>query len=386
MRRTKSFNTAVDCKDKRIIIYGAGRYGKLAYYGLKALGCKPYAFVDRSREKKEFLGLEVFEPSSLYQYADDVILIASYNYFYEMLADAQQKGCKYIYDIYDMLQADYDDSCLDEYTKDEKNNIEKYGRLIEDSDGDGLIITHLELVVTECCSLKCRDCANLIQYYDSPENMELGQLTETFDRFLECIDRLLELRILGGEPFVYRDLAYIIEKYSKCKKIDSITIYTNSTIVPNADILNSLKRDNVIVHMSDYGVVSKKVEELAATLKENGVKFYVHKYEEWYDVGCPIYHDYSEDKIKNLFDKCFMSKCYTFYRGKFFLCPRSAHGEQLGYFENNNEFVDFNSSSDTNINRVKIENVIKDVEYLTACKYCNGSIEEMKKVEAAIQR
>ena len=31
----------------------------------------------------------------------------------------------------------------------------------------------MDVVITERCSLKCKDCANLMQYYEKPQNSDL---------------------------------------------------------------------------------------------------------------------------------------------------------------------------------------------------------------------
>ena len=45
MRLTKSFKKE-KYKGQRNLIYGAGFYGELAYYDLKALSLEAYAFID----------------------------------------------------------------------------------------------------------------------------------------------------------------------------------------------------------------------------------------------------------------------------------------------------------------------------------------------------
>ena len=62
-------------------------------------------------------------------------------------------------------------------------------------------IPHLDLVITECCSLKCRDCSNLMQYYQKPENLKTESIIQDLTNLLQCV-RVGELNILGGETFV----------------------------------------------------------------------------------------------------------------------------------------------------------------------------------------
>lgn len=386
MRVTISFDKTYYDKTKKIIIYGAGRYGELAYWGLKALGLRPDFFVDENRAGQEFLGCMVKRTEELRACLNDIVLVASYNYFFEMVSNLQSMGFDEIYDILGLIRLEYDEKVLSEYLSDEKNNWKKYANLVENTDLDKLIINHCELVVTECCTLKCRDCANLMQYYEHPVNLDIGDTIRYFNRFLDSVDMLLELRILGGEPFIVKDLDRIIDEYVGAGKIKRIVIYSNSTIIPSERVLKSLKKEKISIHMSDYGDVCKKVYELEKIYTENGIEHYIHKYDKWSDLGNIDHRDYTDKEMSDVFRNCMMAKCYTFYRGRLFVCPRSAHGERLGCFKNGeDEFVDFRGKSDINSKRLELKELINRRKYITACNYCNGSLVKSKIIPAAVQ-
>ncbi len=241
MRVTKSFKK-LDLRDnQKILIYGAGRYGELTLHGLKALQLEPLCYVDEKLAGETFCGYDVISPQQLHNYVNDIVLVASYNYFSEMVSNLQAIGFEEIYDVLELIKMEYDESVLSEYLLDEKHNWHKYAGVIENIDVNKLIINHCELVVTECCSLKCKDCANLMQYYKYPSNLDLEEIFACFNRFLDTIDMLLDLRILGGEPFLRKDLDLLINAYSDNDKIKRITVYTNSTIVPPQKVIESLK-------------------------------------------------------------------------------------------------------------------------------------------------
>jgi organic radical activating enzyme len=387
MRVTKSFTLKDLNSGQKIIIYGAGRYGELALRGLQYLKLQPMFFADRFLAGEERLGIKVIEPSELQNYKDDVILIASYNHFYEMLSFLQDNGNLYYYDILELLKLNYDECILSEYLLDEKRNWQKYEKVIETVVKKGLIIPHCEIVITECCTLKCRDCSDLMQYYTHPENLDINEIIRTFGNFLDSIDGLSELRILGGEPFICKDIYKVIETFQHSEKVKRITIYTNSTIVPSDEVIESLKNDKVSVHMSNYGRICSKLEKLRSIFIQEKINFYVHDYEKWYEIGNLEKRNYSSDIRDMIYQNCMQGKCHTFYRGKFYLCPRSAHGEHLKIFKNGkNEVVDFTDNEiDINKKRKELYILLEKKESLTACDYCNGLNANSKMVEAAIQ-
>ena len=84
-----------------------------------------------------------------------------------------------------------------------------------------------------------------MQYYERPQNSEINVLLKSIERFMECIDNLDEFRVLGGDPFMNKELYKIINKlvtYEKCKKI---VVYTNAKIVPKSPIEHPSKHQNV---------------------------------------------------------------------------------------------------------------------------------------------
>ena len=382
MSKIKSFEKSDLKRDQKVLIYGAGRYGELAYWGLKQLGIDVNFFIDEYRAGDEMLGIPVISPIEMTEYTNDIILLASYNYFAEMYYLAKESGAKYIYDILNLLVMEYDESVLSEYLQDEKHNYMKYKNVVENMLQNKLVINHCEIVLTECCSLKC----NLMQYYKKPEHLDIDEIISSFNNFLDSVDMLLDLRLLGGEPFIYPHLDRIVNEYKNNDKIRRIAIYTNSTIVPSENVLDALRNVKTVVHMSDYGNASRKIGLLEEKFNEAGIEYYIHRYEKWKNIGNVCKRDYNAATLKNIYQTCVMGKCYTLYRGKFYLCPRAAHGERLGFFSNPaDEFVDFNGTINVSEKRKELQELVARNTYITACNYCNGSSLKSESIPAAIQ-
>ena len=385
MRSIRAFRADELKNGQNIIIYGAGRYGELALRGLESIGLAPVFFIDADTSRDEYLGYDIHSPEDAKEYKNDVFLVASLNYYNEIIDYLQSNGISNIYNIMYLLVLEYDESILSEYAKDEKHCVEKYKNTVEYANSDKLILNHCEVVLTEKCTLRCRDCANLMQYYSCPENIPLSVVMDSLNSLIDVVDAVLDVRLIGGEPFVYREIHQVIDYLCASDKVKRVSIYTNSTLIPDDIVIHSLKRPKVFVHMSDYGKVSRKKDELVRVFRKNSINFYLHDYEEWYDVGSLEKRSYSVDQAQELFNRCIMSKCYTLYRGKLYLCPRAAHGERLGIFHNEtSEYVDVMDGG-TNTIRNKIENLMNRQASLTACYFCNGSNSNSRTIPAGIQ-
>lgn len=183
MKLTRSFEFKDWKNGDIIIIYGAGRYGEIAFHGLEAMGLHADYFADRNVTEVERLGIPIISPDEIVKYENAIVLIASLNYFYEMLSFLQGIGKDEAYDILNLLKVDIDDGLLSEYALDEKNNYRKYFNVVNNNGLDELIMGHCEIVLTERCTLRCKDCANLIQYYKNHVILIVIQLYKALINF-----------------------------------------------------------------------------------------------------------------------------------------------------------------------------------------------------------
>lgn len=386
MRQTESFRKDKINSNQKILIYGAAVYGEIALRGLEILGLKPEGFIDREHIGEKYLGFSIISPNELAYYKDAVIIIASLNYFGEILEYLKSLNIKQCYDMEDIMHLDYSHSGLSEYALEEVQHYDKYLTTIENCETNALVINHCEIVVTEKCTLCCQDCANLMQYYKNPENIEITDIIRDFNRFLQTIDVLCELRILGGEPFICKELGGLIREYARCEKIKKITIYTNATLIPNQNTIEALMDEKVAVHLSNYGTYSRKIKQLEKIFSDNHIIFYTHRYEKWRNFGGLEKRNYTREQLVKVYQTCFTGKCYTFYRGKLYLCPRAAHGEQLGFFQNRkSEYIDFSDECSLSDKRKELIDLLSNNRTLIACDFCNGESVYSEEIDAAVQ-
>lgn len=91
------------------------------------------------------------------------------------------------------------------------------------------------------------------------------------------VDIVREFVLIGGEPFLYKELSeiisYIGEKYRD--KISIFSIVTNGTIIPTQEVLGLCQKHNVLVRISDYSETLEWVKErnmqLIDKLRQNKV-------------------------------------------------------------------------------------------------------------------
>lgn len=239
-------------------------------------------------------------------------------------------------------------------------------------------ILHMDLVITECCSLKCRDCSNMMQYYGKPEQLKSEDVLRDLKRLLESV-HIGELKILGGEPFVNPSvLAEVIRFLSKeqGKGVDTINIITNGTIIPDQECIDAIKNNpKAIVTLSDYNELSQHLNEIIDICKKNNIRCLTEEdtvY--WVDFGDPHKKDEPPSFVRKQYHYCYNRKnCNTLYRGKLYACPRQAHGIRLGLFPDVKEdYIDLYSPEDKSAEdlRREIIDMVRRNEPVDACSYC----------------
>lgn len=375
-----------DCVEyqKKIIIYGASVYGELALRGLEYLGLEPFCYADRALYGKDYFGYPVLQPCELIKYRGDCILIASADFYYEILNYLESLDCENIYDISYLLEQPLDINILSNRAKEMYDAKANYFHAIKATD---LTIVHMGFCVTERCSLKCKDCSFLMQYYKHPQNIDLDYYKPALDRFLNIVDFISEFRIYGGEPFMNPEMYKILEYYSDCEKINTLSIYTNGTIIPDRHTLECMKNKKVKVHISDYEHNMDKVEKLVEVLQKEKIIYFIRKYDMWQQAGNLEERGHSLEKIVEIYDKCFATNCYSFLKGKFYVCPRAAHAVNLGAVpEVFSDMVDF---MNTTLSDEELGNQLSDLIHkrkaIDACRYCDGLDNHSVGVKPAIQ-
>ena len=101
-------------------------------------------------------------------------------------------------------------------------------------------------MLTEKCSLKCKDCSNLMQYYAKPIDEDYDILIHSLDKFMKNVDFVNEVRLIGGEPLMYKKIDQVMEKILTYNNYEKIFVYTNGTIVPKGNRLEVFKRIKII--------------------------------------------------------------------------------------------------------------------------------------------
>ena len=243
---------------------------------------------------------------------------------------------------------------------------------------------YLEIPLTTKCSLLCKHCSNLIPCYKRRKDYDSKILLKSIKTFLECINNIVYVRLLGGEPFLSDNLYCILKYLVKNDKIQIIEIVTNGTVVPNdKKIIKLLKNKYVRISISDYPNVDKT--NLINFLVKHHINYRIDTMNYWMDYGKPFKRNKSVTQLKKQFSRC-NNVCKSLVNGQLHLCPRSSHGTDLKILKNNeSDYVDLLDKSFTIEEKREKINALFRKKYINACDYCDFGTKESNKIPVAEQ-
>lgn len=245
---------------------------------------------------------------------------------------------------------------------------------------DRLFLRSLDLVITEKCSLKCKDCSNLMQYYVSPVNVAFDELKRDFDQLLERVDHIYEIRLIGGEPFMNKEIYRILRYIVNHPKISLVVIYSNAMIPIKNSEADIIQHPKVLFSLTDYGELAQHTPRIAKELESLGATYRLHPPEQWTDSGVIFDFQRSEAEMKQLFAECCGKNLFTVSAGQIYRCPFAANADRLRAVPRD----DANSVSVSG-SREDIRHYVSEISHLPACNYCKGRSFGAAEITPAIQ-
>ena len=247
-------------------------------------------------------------------------------------------------------------------------------------------LKYLEVPITTRCNLRCKDCSNLIQYYENPYHIDAKQLFRDIYRVSQSVRQIKQLRILGGEALLHPKLFCILKKLGQIENIREIQLVTNGTVLPDERLIRLLKAGKYSVDLSNYQEKSIHRKEWIRLMKENNIRYITQKGRiEWTAQADFSYRNRNEEQLEKALSSCKMD-CINMLNGRLNLCPRSSHGMDLGIVpDDNKNYVDFRNVSSKKAARKQLYNLL-NIKYIMACNYCDIFLgNKLKKVRAAEQ-
>ena len=340
----------------------------------KQNGIKVEGLCDSETRKvnKKIKGMEVIHTTSLPKKFPKARVIVAYHNIQEIVDQLTSMGYEDFYSPLEVLK-NYDPSKFEHNLSQNyiKNKILISVKSHEAYFDESLVhLRSLDIVITTKCSMKCESCANLMQYYTSPQNTDDKILTAV-DNLNKNVDGISEFRIIGGEPLINKNWHKITNGVAEQDSNHKIFVYTNGTIPVKDDVLKSFYGKNINFYITDYGKLSRNIDRLEQSLKTHKINYYRRPAGNWVDCSSIRKHNRSPKDNSIMFKECCAKQFYTLLSGKLYTCPFISNAYELKAIPSNP--MDYVDVLENNENlRKKIKRLVKMEKFFPACDFCDG--------------
>ncbi len=328
---------------------------------------------EKRKSGKKICGLEIIHTPVLHKKFPEARIIIAYHDIQKCLDPLFELGYRDFYSPLEILK----NFEISKYTyqisqsfMNEKIEVNKKSHQFY-FDEDKTYMRSLDVMVTTKCSLKCRNCSNLMQYYTDAKNTDHEDILKALDTLYQNIDYISEFRVIGGEPLMNKGWADVVNGISKNNPEAKIFIYTNGTIAPRDEQLESFDKNNVIFTITDYGKLSRSIEKMIEKLDHYKITYNRSPPENWVDCSRIHQHNRSASKLKEVFKECCSTQLYTLLNGRLYTCPFIANAYTLKAVPNNKaDYIEL--LNETENLRTKLKNFIKGRQFFPGCDFCDG--------------
>lgn len=234
-------------------------------------------------------------------------------------------------------------------------------------------LDYLEIKLIDYCNLNCRACipfSNIANHglYD------IDEFNKDIRRLAELYDNIKVFRLLGGEPFLLKNLNDYICIIREYFRESQLIVVTNGTLLNNLHEkdIKCFIDNKTEIYVSVYP--NKKAPNILHNIekiKEKQVKISFYKASYFCVNQCYSERILLEDELQKIYERCRkVVDCTNLYKGKLYACPKPFSYQHL-----NKKFgTAFNFVSDgidlylENTNVKSINEYLK--HHMEACSLC----------------
>lgn len=227
------------------------------------------------------------------------------------------------------------------------------------------VIPRVEMHVADHCNLNCKGCTHYAPIFDK-NFPDLDDCINSIQILKRKSIHIMVLSLLGGEPFLNKELSSYIEKICEILPNTCIQIVSNGLLIPSLgnDILHCISEKNVIVRVSEYEPTTKIRNKIEDKLQEYNISYFIQPYDDKQKFNKPL--SLSEKSVYS--HECISNGCVNIWEGKIARCP------SLMFVERFNKYFGVKLPKE---GIIKLENCPSGKELLDAlerevplCKHC----------------
>lgn len=253
---------------RKIAIYGMGEFGQYIYSRINSMkDIVVTCFIDNYRKQGSTnLPVYTIEQYGKCRITDDIWVVNS-NYYHlgNMITSLHENGFDEVTVVKPELWEKVCSKCGE-------LNIHDYIYSLDIS--YKAVLTKLEFHLCDHCNLNCSGCSHFSPIF-SERFANIGDYEKNLIQLSSRYANILRFRLMGGEPFLHKDIVSFIDVTRKYLPNTHLEIVTNGLLIPKVEdkIWSAVKRANAVLNVSLYPPTFKIREIISNVLESNGINF-----------------------------------------------------------------------------------------------------------------
>ena len=241
-------------------------------------------------------------------------------------------------------------------------------------------IPNIDSINTLYCNLRCKECSNGIQYRKNKRIINVDSQIKHLEKLTNLLP-ISQCNFQGGEVFTDVNFASFVEKHSYNPRIGIFTIATNGTLLAKDEVFKIIKATGCMIRISDYGIISKKKDEIIAKCAEFDIPCFTFPMAEtWKKFGEYKKRNRTEEENKKACTSCcFGTHDLMFVDDKIYCCLRTLFASAIG--EDTEEMRANTLDLDSNITLEQLQNFVDGKNLWRMCDYCDSPMEDVEPAE-----
>lgn len=255
-------------------------------------------------------------------------------------------------------------------------NCQRYVNILSkkmEKKDDPIILQLVTFIISNKCTLKCKYCGQFITHYPVEErkNYDLDNILRDIKNFMDAVDFVGMVSIIGGEPFLHENLDKIVLELLKYKNLGVVNITTNGVCQITQDLLQKIKNPRVKISFSIYksylsDAQKKLIDKSVQIVRESGINYSLS--EPVWSIPGKVEKIIIRDKGSAIFRKANCKNkimAVSVRDGKFIPCSTIEVGTGLSILSDE-DCVDVNDAQGL---KERLRDSLER-ECYTACQYC----------------
>jgi len=202
-------------------------------------------------------------------------------------------------------------------------------------------IPSLSIEVVKQCNIKCEGCNHFTNLVNLKHILSDEEIYENLYLWSQKLDPV-QFRVVGGEPFINKNLGSTINKIRELFPSSLIVIFTNGLLLKNINdnFAREIANKNVVIRISLHSLDKEYTDKILSI--KSKLEHWKNTYNINYDIGDAVsgwtwpyrfvnskIYPFNDGNQRLSWENCPSKTCRQIYKGKLYKCQLTAYMQDV---------------------------------------------------------